>query len=443
MPAREQWKRAHPPGRRRWAVLGFGTLVAVGVVLFAVRALTAGSGSPDGNRAASDPAGAATAAASGMRFVAPSGSNTSPCTEAQPCRTFNRAYRVAGAGDIVQVEGGVYPHQTIGRDRSKTSGEDIVFQPVPGADVVVRCDTGGRECLNIEGSHITVRDMRTATLARRGGFRNQGAITIGREGAHDVTLEHVDFGAAFIAANGVTIRDSDIGPAVDNNIRVATTCLNHRAVRCLPRNLVLADNRIHHFAMYRDHQECLAIDVGDGVRILRNRFDTCAVFSIFAAPERGDVLRNVVIENNFFTNTGHYGMSTHVKISSHGGACRNVLVRNNSFLGDDVIADCHVRGRARGIRFVSNLFGSHFRCGSSRGSSWRFNVFLAGSSACGTGWAKVPSAGFVHAAAGDLHLTPGSPVIDRVTPNAWPAVDIDGDSRPLGNRADAGADEAG
>jgi hypothetical protein len=422
-------------------------VVAIALVAVAWKTLVADSGPANDTGLPTGTAGISTApgggAASDELFVAPSGSTTSQCTQAQPCRTFNRAYRLADPGDVVQVGEGRYPQQTIRRDPSKTLVRDVIFQPAQGARVVIGCSAGGRECLNVEGSHLTVRDMSTAVLASREGFRNQGAVTIGREGAHDVTFDRMDFGAAFIAANGVTIRNSDIGPAVDNNIRVATTCLNRPAVRCLPKRLVLADNRIHHFAMVHDHQECLAIDVGDGVRIVRNRFDTCAVFSIFAAPERGDVLRNVAIENNFFTNTGRYGMSTHVKISSHGGNCRNVLVRNNSFLGDDVIADCHVRGRARGIRFVSNLFGSHFRCGSRRGSTWRFNVFLAGSRACGTGWAKVASAGFADPAAGDLHLAPGSPVIDRVTPDTWPAVDIDGDSRPRGSRSDAGADEGG
>ena len=47
----------------------------------------------------------------------------------------------------------------------------------------------------------------------------------------------------------------------------------------------------------------------------------------------------------------------------------------------------------------------------------------------------------MNAAAGDLHLKPGSAAIDSGDPASYPARDIDGNARPGGAAPDAGADE--
>lgn len=48
---------------------------------------------------------------------------------------------------------------------------------------------------------------------------------------------------------------------------------------------------------------------------------------------------------------------------------------------------------------------------------------------------------FVDRAAGDLHVMPGSPTIDRIAPGSAPADDVDGHARPQGASSDMGADE--
>jgi hypothetical protein len=49
--------------------------------------------------------------------------------------------------------------------------------------------------------------------------------------------------------------------------------------------------------------------------------------------------------------------------------------------------------------------------------------------------------GYVNPSGGDLHLTSTSPAIDSGSPTNFSATDIDGQARPMGARADAGADE--
>ena len=46
-------------------------------------------------------------------FVSPSGSDTSPCSQAAPCASLNGAYQPAKAGQTISVAAGTYPNQVI------------------------------------------------------------------------------------------------------------------------------------------------------------------------------------------------------------------------------------------------------------------------------------------------------------------------------------------
>src|SRR5919109_4094429 len=87
-------------------------------------------------------------------FVAPSGSDAGSCTASAPCRSFDRAYRVAAPGQTVEVAGGSYGGQSLGADASKTSTADVTFASASGATVTL----GG---LNIAASPLTVPDIPT------------------------------------------------------------------------------------------------------------------------------------------------------------------------------------------------------------------------------------------------------------------------------------------
>ena len=54
-------------------------------------------------------------------YVSAQGSDGAPCTQARPCLSFDRAYRIAAAGQVVEVAGGTYGTQTIHPDPSKAS----------------------------------------------------------------------------------------------------------------------------------------------------------------------------------------------------------------------------------------------------------------------------------------------------------------------------------
>src|SRR5512144_2175179 len=60
-------------------------------------------------------------------YLAPSGSDSAPCTAAAPCRSMDRGYRVAPAGTDVEMAGGSYGSQTLGSEPAK--GANVTFHP--------------------------------------------------------------------------------------------------------------------------------------------------------------------------------------------------------------------------------------------------------------------------------------------------------------------------
>jgi hypothetical protein len=191
--------------------------------------------------------------------------------------------------------------------------------------------------------------------------------------------------------------------------------------------------------------ECIALYGAQGVTIRRSRFDTCTLFGIFSTPEPSQHFRDVVIENNVFTNSGGTHMSTHLKIGSHGGSCTNFLIRNNTFIDEDVISDCGIReGTATNIRWIANIFSEWAapNCFTG-GHEFDYNVIERGRG-CGRHDVVARNGlGFVDRAALDLRLSPSSPAVDRGNPLEFPGTDIDGNPRPFGGAPDAGADEFG
>jgi hypothetical protein len=378
------------------------------------------------------------AAAARTLYVAPGGSDGDDCqTPRTACASFDRGYHAAEPGDVVELAGGRYRGpQHFSEDRSKTSSADVVVRPAPGARVVVRCRDESN-CLATEGAdHVTLRGVRTTMLAPVKGMPRQAGVALDR-GSDDVTFQDVDAGHIFIAARNASVIGGDYGPTVDQVSKIADD---------VGENVLIDGARFHHHLMDEDHMECIALYGARGVVIRRSRFDTCAVFAIFGAPDVGEHYRDVLIENNFFSNSGGVSMSTHLKVSSHGGDCSNFLIRNNTFIDENVISDCGMAGgTATNIRWIANIF-DHWNTGGScntGGHVFDYNVIERGH-ACGPHDVVVGpgNAGFVDRRGLDLHLTPSSPAIGRGSPE-HPAADIDGGPRPFGGAPDAGADEFG
>jgi len=364
--------------------------------------------------------GAVAGTAARTLFVSTTGSDGT-CTRAAPCATFAHAYRVARAGQTVEVAAGAYAPQSIPVDPSKTSLSDVVFRPATGATVVIGCPDTGTGCIDIFGSHVTIENMHIASLPRVNGYPWQGTVDTER-GSTDVTLVDIDAGSLNAAASNLTVRGGDWGPSIDpHNMRIVDECVN-----CTFDGLF-----IHDFAVAQGgHMECLTFDGGTNVTIRDSEFRSCADFAIFAKPY-GEI-NGALIENDVFWNPRGFDQSNDIKFTSDGGgSCANIVIRFN-LVSDDINDDCGNVAVVGDIQLARQ---------QSCGPGWDANLFVD-VQGCGVHARRVSDARFADQAAGDFHLLPGSPAIGAGPPVDFPGTDKDGHRRPAGARPDAGPYEA-
>src|SRR5262245_33769056 len=187
-------------------------------------------------------ASAGTAAAAPALHVAPGGADGGPCTAARPCASFDRAYHVARAGQVVRVHAGAYPDQRITPRRSAPA-RPVVFRPAQGARVTV-------DDLHLTGSQVTFERM---------AFESWTA----EQSAHHLTFRSVQAGVFFVnSASFIRILGGSVGPARDVHAQIASWPAGTR-----PHDIVIDGVRFHDFRRSGPdvHIECLQI--GSGLRI--------------------------------------------------------------------------------------------------------------------------------------------------------------------------------
>ena len=359
------------------------------------------------------PAGAAAA----DRYVSTSGSDSNACTAGAPCRSFDRANRSASPGMTVEVAAGSYGGQSIGNDTSKTSTNDVVFQPASGANVTL-------SGLSVPGRHVEVRNMQTGFVNVEGGSSS------------DITVRNGGGSGIFIGGGSsqVQILGGSYGAGSPN---VAPVKVQGSPA---PSDITF-DGVIFHDAVRTDpnaHLECIyAADV-QRLTVRNSQFRNCAIMDLFITKLSGVNPRDVLIENNFFDKTGSHASSLSkgyysLVIANHLNNATNFTVRNNSF-AESMSIDA---GSLSNFKVEGNV-GPLSTCRS--GVAYAGNVWTSRS--CSSSDRQAPS-GFKDVAGYDLHLAAGSAAIDAMIAGSAPAADIDGQTRPAGNGPDSGADESG
>lgn len=407
--------------------------LADGSHTFEVRATDA-SGNADGSPAARSWTVSVSPPTGGARYLSPSGSDSALCTATAPCRSMNRAYRLAASGDEVELAAGDYGNQTVLVDGSKTSADDVVFRPAAGASVTLGF-------VRVEGaSHLTLRDMRT-----RGWELTSGT--------DDVTFQNLDNrgGIYMLSSSNIQILGGAVGPLTNDHPQFASWPPGTRN-----RNILVDGVHFHDIRRTNAnvHGECLQIAGGDNITIRNSRFENCMVFDIsFTEYNNSGPMTNGLIENNFFDTpvdqncdgSGCSGNAYYSLAMNTSNAWQNVTVRNNSSPTAFIMsADGSLAGR--NVRVIGNLTPeiAHGNPSGPRtcnpGMIWSHNVFSAQAS-CSSTDRRVGSLGFVDASAFDLHLRSDSPAREAGAPSDYPATDIDEQARPRGAAPDAGADE--
>jgi hypothetical protein len=348
--------------------------------------------------------------ASATRYVSPNGSDAGSCTRSNPCRSFNRAYAVSKPGAVVVVFGGSYGGQRINA-RPKAHGPKILFRPARGASVTLN------SIRVVRGSYITFRGFRVLD------------DTYNEPGAHRITYAWIKMRQFFIrGADHINYRHSEVGPNTSDNGMNWITAPYQR--NDTPHDIVLDHVRIHDFKKHSSgaHVDCIGIDDVNGLVISNSRFWNCEHFSIIFGKDlaNGRAARNVLLQNNFFDccYSGYYSLG-------FGDVEGPMRIRFNSF----TLGVGWLGGAVRGLVFDSNVISNNNSANCSR-ATWRYNV-VANGSACGgrragTGFRSPPR---------DLHLRAGAAAVNYGNPRNPPRFDIDGQRRPHGRRADAGADE--
>jgi len=269
-------------------------------------------------------------------FLAVNGNDSNACTQAQPCKSFQRGYEKAQPGETVEVAAGNYPAQQMRPDASKTSPNDVVIRPAPGATVkVAGLNLGISETPNSGPKHLTIRDI--------GDSRNpQGAFTA--IGVDDVTWENLD-AANFRTdwSSNFTVRGGDWGPCTVPS----STCSNSKLDTSTGSNILIEGARFHDYRIVPnsgEHFECLIMFSGRNVTVRDSTFTDCEFYNIFvqhpawagyAGPD-GTWPRDILLQRNTFTQPWENGRA----------GVRNTAVafspRNVPFYG--VVLDCNTFG---------------------------------------------------------------------------------------------------
>ena len=366
-------------------------------------------------------------------YVSPSGSDASPCTASAPCATFDRAYRVAQPGQVVEVAGGSYPLQVITVDGAKTSSADVVFRPAPGASVTLAEFISGDTKTKVGASHFELRDMKVTSYVRV------------RWGSEDVTLRNIDAGGLNLTSSrDVRVYGGDFGPMVDGVSHI-NAC---GEPGCYPAEDILIDGALFHDYTVTDpakHSECIMVWPGRRVTIRNSTFRNCTDFDILVKPYNTALVGSpgdITLENNFFDEPiigdGCLCMrgGNAIGITQGGGeSWSGVRIRYNSALGgirvDPMITDATIKG---------NIARKDTNYSCQANIDFSYNVWTGAS--CSPTDRTAPFLDlFVAPGAFDLRLKDGSPAIGAGDPSDYPPADGQGESRPQGGGPDAGADE--
>jgi hypothetical protein len=361
-------------------------------------------------------------------FVAPNGWDQNACSPNSPCATFDRAYHAAQPGQTVEVAGGVYAPQTITPDATKNSATARVrFMPAPGASVSVLGP------IKITGSHVEFDNFTAKTWAAMAG--QTARVT-------DVVMRNMTVSSfGIFGASNVQVLGGSVGPAVDTSSNIA----NCYQCTYTPSNIVVSGVFFHDYVRTSSlvHMECLHVWPATQLRVTDNKFRNCAIMDLFLSNYgSGANLNSITIENNVFDLPGSLaGGLSHgfysLVIGPFGRTASNILIDYNSFLAAPNFSP---NASYSNVRVDSNVGPfPQFACTyGGAGITFAYNVW--GGAVCGPTDIQAPS-GFQSPGSLNLYLLPGAAAINHGDPSSYPSSDINGQARPIGGRADAGAYE--
>lgn len=417
--------------------MAWGIVLGVASSLF-VAVVSAGGGptSAYAADAAKDRFASANAKARPALRVSTTGSDENPCTKRAPCHTFDRAYRVARAGQVIEVVGGSYPSQMVAARPRTTTAASVLFKPAARATVRVAR-------LENFASRVEYRNMRIES------FYNYGFNGGTQNG---VVFRNIDANTFCISGGrNIYVLGGDVGPSLSSNAtgQQQPCVAKFPGQSSPPPANVLIEGVAFHDHGHADgrHTECLQVGGVTRLVIRRNTFRSCAQTASIHIG-RYDAAwpsRNVVIENNFFLGNTRASSEPLGNIQ-YNRSEPGLVIRYNSFVGSGGYAilatfDFHPPATPSARIYGNAAYQPGHSQPDRYGPCDRLAVYShnvwRGASCSPTDLNADPR--FVSLT--NLHLRPGSPAIDRGDAARFPRKDIDGNRRPVGRAPDSGADE--
>jgi hypothetical protein len=311
-------------------------------------------------------------------FMAPTGSDSNPCTEAKPCLTMGHTYQKATSGQTVRLLAGSYPEQHIAGGSSKTSSH-VVFAPASGASVRV---TG---TIYVLGSHLTIENLAVQDITIGNYDQEPGAPN-----PTDVTLLNLT-GRNFEidSATHITVEGGSWGPASacggpyggDNN------SIRQPIAGVAPEDILIDDTVIHDVQSYNlseCHIEGLAIFAGNHVTVSSSKFYENSVYDVFMQANSGGSPNNITLKGNWFaTAVDNSGANGQPVGSGDGVAVGNELSANVTLEGNhfnDVLNmdDAEEISKFSNVHVLDNVGVqpySGYDCGGLSGVEWSRNIW--------------------------------------------------------------------
>ena len=310
-------------------------------------------------------------------YVSVHGQDGAGCGSTQaPCGSFEAAYRAAAPSDVVLVEGGDYPEQTINGDPTKSAAAaHVTFKPAPGATVSVTGPT------YIYASHLTLEDVHVGEMTI--GNYNQ---TPGRPNATGVTLRDV-VGRDFEIDSATNIRmigggwgpDSACGGPYggdNNSIRDVTGVM--------PSDILIEGVRIHDVQSYnlvRCHIEGLAIFAGRHITVADSRFWGNSVYDVFVQANSGPI-SGIVFKGNWMAMPVGVAGVENGTVIGFSAITANVLVEDNRFNYIISLDDDGLNPVYSNFKLLGNVGVLPYAGCTLRGITWVHNAWKNG--ACST-----------------------------------------------------------
>ena len=411
-------------------------------------------------------------------YVAPTGNDSHPGTDAYPWRTIQKAASTMTAGNTVYIKAGTY-HERVIPQNSGSAGSYITYAAYPGD--IVTIDGSGISVPMDEGlfyisgrSYIEVSGLRVINSAQAGILvENASHITIVKDSTHSTGSS----GIGVWGGNDIIVDGNEVASACSNGLQESLTVAGtntfevsnnhvHNEIRGYDKEGICIKDGSANGKVYRNHvHDVWAVGIyvdawnkhTRNIDVFQNAVHDVVNNNGFSlASETGGLLENVRIDNNMAYRNRYLGLS--ITVNGPGGALgqhpmKDIYVINNTFYGNgwetwgggiavdnpdvqNVVIRNNICSQnlyfqiavaaavpAQSTTIDHNLIdGYRGTEGETRGSDYVEGTPL-----------------FMEAAGSDFHLQAGSPAIDKGSATTAPGTDFEGVTRPQDGDGDGSA----